>query len=93
MPRVVTTMQMSEEEALHRLRQMREALDLGEGLKELLSELARFEQKYGMSTLEFYARFQAGQIGDAQEFILWASLYENYVHLTQNYLKAEKMAA
>jgi len=34
------------------------------------------EQRYGWSTDEFLKKFNAGQIGDKQEFFLWYALAE-----------------
>ena len=90
---VTTTKEISSEEALRRIRDMTKDQDMSESLREILVDLQRFEQTYGMSTLEFYARFRSGQMGDAEDFMVWASLYEAYVELTQPYLAAEKIAA
>ena len=83
MPEVVVTHETSREEALKRFREMVQGLDREESLREVLDELLSLEQKYGMSTLEFYARYRAGQMGDAEEFMYWAFLYRAFVHLTQ----------
>ncbi len=48
---------------------MARELDLAESLMEVLADLRHFEQIYGMSTLEFYARFRSGQMGDAEDFM------------------------
>ena len=93
MPSITITGNVSREEALEELRKLSERYDPDESLEEILLDLQRFEQKYGMSTLEFYARFRAGEIGDAQEFMLWATLYEAYVELTQPYMVEGKLAA
>ena len=93
MPRVTTTLEMSEEEALERIRSLKKDLNPAESLREVLDELRTLEQKYGMSTLEFYVRYQRGQMGDAEEFMYWAFLYETYVRLTQPTPTPEKIAA
>ena len=43
-------------------------------LRQLHTDLADFEQRYTMSTAEFYPRFQAGQTDDRMDFVEWASL-------------------
>jgi hypothetical protein len=45
-------------------------------LELLQQDLAEFEDQYGLSSAEFYARFQAGQMGDAIDFVEWASLHQ-----------------
>jgi hypothetical protein len=45
---------------------------------ELTRELALLEQKYGMSSCEFYERYQRGEMGDGMEIMHWASTYEIY---------------
>jgi hypothetical protein len=46
---------------------------------ELSARLRSYEQKYGYSTIEFYSRFQAGQLGDDDDLMLWAGLYHLYL--------------
>ena len=43
-------------------------------LRQLQADLAEFEQKYQLSSTEFYRQFQAGHIGDAMDYVEWASL-------------------
>jgi tyrosyl-tRNA synthetase len=45
-------------------------------LAQLVRDLSRFEQQYGLSSDAFYARFQAGEMGDAIDFMEWASLHQ-----------------
>ena len=42
----------------------------------LQQDLAELERKYGLSSAEFYRRFQAGQTDDRMDFIEWASLVQ-----------------
>jgi hypothetical protein len=44
-------------------------------------ELNVFEQKHGMSSVEFLQRFEAGELGDAMDFMRWAGRYELYLQL------------
>ncbi len=39
-------------------------------------DLAQFEQQYGMSSSEFYRRFENGDLGDAMDFFEWSGLWE-----------------
>ena len=90
---VAITKDMTEKEVRRKIRNMMERVDPIQGLYAILEQLQAFEQKYGMSTLEFYVRFRSGQMGDAEAFIRWASLYEMYVDLVQQYPFHEKAAA
>ena len=92
MPKVTIRKDMSEEEARRLLREMVENYDADETLQEIISDLVAYEAEYGMSTLQFYPQFIAGQLGDSKEFMRWASLYEAYVELTQPHLVAKAVA-
>ena len=45
-------------------------------LRQLQADLAEFEQKYHLSSTEFYQQFQAGQTGDDIDYVEWASLVQ-----------------
>lgn len=45
-------------------------------LSQLQADLAEFEQRYNLSSAEFYQRFQAGQTGDEMDYVEWASLVQ-----------------
>lgn len=49
----------------------------------LLRELVVFEEKYGMKSDVFYARFMRGEMGDDLPFIKWAGRYELYLEARQ----------
>ncbi|MFQ5420161.1 MAG: hypothetical protein ACE5EY_07340 [Anaerolineae bacterium] len=49
----------------------------------LLRELVSFEEKYGIATDVFYARFMRGEMGDKLPFIKWAGRYELYLEAKQ----------
>ena len=52
-------------------------------LRQLQADLAEFEQKYQCSSTEFYQQFQAGQTGDAMDYVEWASLVQMTDNLTK----------
>jgi len=52
-------------------------------LRQLQADLAAFEQKYQLSSTEFYRQFQAGQSGDAMDYVEWASLVQMTDNLTK----------
>lgn len=39
-------------------------------------DLEIYEKKYNMSTFDFYKQFEAGVLGDENDFMLWAGVYE-----------------
>ena len=45
-------------------------------LRQLQTDLAEFERQYGLSSAEFYRRFQAGQTDDRMDYVKWASLVQ-----------------
>jgi hypothetical protein len=71
----------SSEELLELLREAEENYDPVEELLRLERELIRYEQKYDMSSETFFQRYQAGEIGDAIEFVSWAGHYRFYRNL------------
>ncbi len=40
-------------------------------------DLEKFEKRYGMPTKQFHTQFEAGELGDKEDFFEWSSLYEN----------------
>jgi len=47
-----------------------------ETLTELEARLQVFEERYQMSSEEFYRRFRAGELGDDMDFVEWSVFYE-----------------
>ena len=45
-------------------------------LDQLEKDLAGFEDQHGLSSPEFYRKFQRGEMGDAMDFVEWASLFQ-----------------
>ncbi len=64
-----------------------------ESLEAVIAELNALEQHYGLTTIEFYARFNRGLMGDSRDFIRWASLFEGYQYLMNKYFNVQKVAA
>jgi len=44
--------------------------------QQLQQDLVMFEQQYHLTSIEFYQRYQIGQMGDEMDFIEWASLVQ-----------------
>lgn len=78
---------------------LREALkkpvDPQESLDSVIAEINGFERHYGITTIEFYVRFNKGLMGDSQDFIHWAGAFETYQYLMNEYftVKTSKAAA
>lgn len=61
--------------------ELRKALEKASPLEDFVSvtkELGRWETQYKMSSDEFYAKFQKGEMGDEMDFMRWAGDYEVY---------------
>ena len=52
-------------------------------LAQLRQDLAQFEERYALSSDESYNRFQAGEMGDAMDFVEWASLFQMVCRLRE----------
>jgi hypothetical protein len=52
-----------------------------EALAALIRSLVTYEQRYQMSSTDFYARYQKGEIGDSTDAIEWAGDYQHYLDL------------
>jgi hypothetical protein len=42
--------------------------------KLVLSEIAEMERKYGMTSSDFWTKFESGAMGDDQDYFVWWSL-------------------
>ncbi len=49
----------------------------------LLRALISYEQRYQMSSAEFFTRYQEGKLGDSADFVEWAGDYQHYLGLLQ----------
>lgn len=47
--------------------------------EELSDRLREYEHKYGYSTIDFYRRFQSGEIGDDDDLMMWSGPYHLYL--------------
>lgn len=69
------------------LSDLRQSLDVQESLQSLIETMHGYEEKYGISTLEFYARYVAGQMGDSREVMLWAGAFDDYQALLREHFR------
>lgn len=49
----------------------------------LMRELVTFEEKFGLASDVFYARFMRGEMGDDMPYVKWAERYEMYLEAKQ----------
>lgn len=79
---------------LSKLREaMRQPIDVQESLAAVIAELNAFEQRYGLTTVEFFARFKVGLMGDSRDFLKWAGAFDDYQHLINRYFSQQNEAA
>lgn len=64
-----------------------------DALDSLLRALAAYEQKYQMTSADFYAKYLAGAMEDARDFVEWAGDYQHYVALKQELEQKLKVVA
>jgi phospholipase C len=60
-----------------------EAQQSSEQLSELQADLVELEERYNMSSDEFYGLFQSGRTDDRMDFVEWASLVQMRDNLAQ----------
>jgi len=49
----------------------------------LENQLAEFEERYALQSGDFYKRYESGELGDAIDFVEWASTIEMLTNLQQ----------
>ena len=54
-----------------------------EALTALIRSLVAYEQRYQMSSADFYAQYQRGAMGDTADMIEWAGDYQHYLQLKE----------
>ncbi|MBI3958938.1 MAG: hypothetical protein HY328_09020 [Chloroflexi bacterium] len=61
----------------------------------LSERLRTYERKYGYSTIEFFRRYQDGELGDDDDLMMWAGLYHLYLTSlpVRQFMQSELMAA
>ncbi len=55
-----------------------------EALTGLIRSLVAYEQQYDMSSADFYARYQRGDMGDTADVVEWAGDYQHYLQLKED---------
>ena len=54
-----------------------------DALVALVQALVAYEQRYQMSSTEFFAQYREGKLGDSADFVEWAGDYQHYLGLLQ----------
>jgi hypothetical protein len=52
---------------------------LRKALLNIQIDLNKFEDKYNLSSDTFYKKFRAGELGDDEDYMLWAAIYEMFI--------------
>lgn len=45
-------------------------------IEKIDKDLKKYEEKYAMTSEDFYNEFEKGEAGDSHDFIIWAGIYE-----------------
>ena len=59
------------------------------GIYNIQNDLKQFEKKHKMNTKLFYEKFEAGKIGDEDDYIIWSGIYEIFLRDKQKLKKLE----
>ena len=62
----------------------RQLLSYYDDLKRLSKEMRRFEERYGLSSDDFYAKWESGQLEDDTDFFEWYAYCDTYRRLVEN---------
>lgn len=68
-------MSLSEEERQYLEKEVYKS-SLVKQMEDLENKLKEFEEKYQIPSQQFYQQFQAGQLGDSNDFFEWNTYYE-----------------
>ena len=60
--------------------------ELKKGMVNMQIDIQEFEKKYNLPTEKFYKKYQLGQMGDDEDYMVWAGIYEMLL-LNQKRLK------
>lgn len=62
---------------------------------ELSDRLHAYEQRYGYSTIDFFRRYQDGELGDDDDLMMWAGLYHLYLTSlpVRQFMQSDPLAA
>lgn len=63
--------------------------------EDLSERLRTYERVYGYSTIEFFRRYQDGELGDDDDLMMWAGLYHLYLTSlpVRQFMQDQRLAA
>lgn len=64
-----------------------------DALVSVTKRLSVFEERYRMSTEDFFYRYSAGEMGDSVDFLEWSNAYEHYMAIRERIEKRLRHAA
>ena len=53
--------------------------ELKRGIVNIEQDLKQYENKYSITSDDFYKKFTNGKYGDDKDYMIWAGIYEMYV--------------
>lgn len=68
---------------------LRERLDVNESIASLIQTMHEYEAEFGMSTVEFYAQYLAGKMGDSRAVMRWAGAFDDYQTLLREHFQQQ----
>jgi len=68
-----------------KIQELGKKLEISQSLDALIDLMHSYEAKYGMSTIEFYARYVTGKMGDSRDVMRWAGAFDDYRQLLQEH--------
>ena len=63
--------------------------ELKNGIHNIEIDLKEFEQRHRLSSEDFYHQFKNGELGDQEDFMLWAGIYEMQLQNKKNLAELE----
>ncbi len=68
---------------------LRERLDINESIASLIQTMHEYEAQFGISTVEFYAQYLAGKMGDGRDVMRWAGSFDDYQTLLREHFQQQ----
>jgi hypothetical protein len=63
--------------------------ELKNGIHNIEIDLKEFEEKYRLSSEDFYHRFRDGKLDDQEDFMVWSGIYEMQLQNKKELLELE----
>ncbi len=64
-----------------------EIYELKKSIINIQIDLKKFENKYNLSTIDFYEKFESGELGDDEDYIVWSGIYEMLIQNNKRLLE------